>query len=91
VTEHDPLPQAPGSQSKPVQRTEYVVLEKVEGDGWVEAKRVQATSSAAAVSKHVGDRDLADQDIAFVAVPVRSWQPVKPKTTTKTTTTLEAL
>jgi hypothetical protein len=71
--------------------TDYIVLtSQNKGDGWIAEQTISATSSAAALREFLKgvEKNMPD---ALVAVPARSWQPVKPKTTTKTITTLEAL
>lgn len=70
------------------QATEYVVLSKAipaantSGgvQGWQEVKSVTARSATEAVRAAAGDKNAA----MYVAVPARSWNPVKvtPKVTT---------
>lgn len=87
TTEKPPEVAAP----KKATPTEYVVLEQTELGQWVEQKeRVTAAGSTAALKKHL-DAGRGTKASALVAVPARSWQPVKPKTETVTKTTLEAL
>lgn len=72
-------------------RTEYVVLVQVDDDGWREdPTKVEAASATAAVKRYIADHSHSGA-ASFVAVPARSWQPLKQQTTTKTITTLEAL
>lgn len=71
--------------------TEYVLLERV-GTSWSIVDKVSTTGANAAIKKYLAEKGkVASARDAIVAVPARSWQPVKPKTTTKTITTLEAL
>jgi hypothetical protein len=90
-----PVPQAAATQSgaaKQPARTAYVVLVQVDDDGWREAPdTVEAASATAAVKRYLADNESARSAAAYVAVPARSWQPLKQQTTTKTITTLEAM
>ena len=70
-------------------KTEYLVLARV-NDAWAEGGKFSAANSHAAIKAYLDGYKGPTRD-ALVAVPARSWQPVKPKTTTKTITTLEAL
>jgi hypothetical protein len=72
-----PTPEAKTTAS----RTNYVVLQK-DGNTWEFVDDVQATSARAAINAHAGK--ALGQPGTFVAIPARSWRPVKvtPKTTT---------
>lgn len=71
--------------------TEYVILaNKPQQGAWLEeTARVPARSAQAAVRAHV-DRIAAveEKDGVYIAVPVRSWQPIKVKIETKTNVVL---
>lgn len=54
---------------------------------WKERGQVQAISAVAAIRKHV--EPDAGLEGTFVAIPARSWQPVKVSTETKTSVKLE--
>lgn len=87
-------------EAKKATPTEYVVLRTEDGITWVTAggmadgkvmtNKFRATSGEAAIKQWL-DGGNDSKATALVAVPARSWQPVKPKTTTVTKTTLEAL
>jgi hypothetical protein len=62
--------------------TEYVVLYQLESGDWSEVKSVEARSSRAAIRVVVDG--AASLDNRYVAVPVRSWQPVTAKIETRT-------
>lgn len=79
----------PGPKSKQAP-TEYVVLAKVDDDGWREIGSFKAVGSNAAIKAHLATGPSGAYT-ALVAVPARSWQPVKPKTETVTKTSLEPL
>lgn len=85
-------PAASTAASRPpanVQRTEYVVLVQVDDDGWREApEKVEAASATAAVKRYLADNPTSRAG-GYVAVPARSWQPLRQQTKTITTTTLE--
>jgi hypothetical protein len=81
-----------GPKSKQPARTAYVVLVQVDDDGWREApEHVEAASGFAAVKRYLAENESARSAASYVAVPARSWQPLKQQTTTRTITTLEAL
>lgn len=93
----------PVAARKPMpQTTSYIVLfQAAEGGPWIVGHvakalnpMIGAASGEAAIKAYLSviarDSD-ANPPYALVAVPARSWQPVKPKTTTVTKTTLEAL
>jgi len=64
---------------------EYVVLKQAaKGGPWAEVKRVEATGADAAI-RSLGQDGLED-GVTYVAVPSRSWNPVKVEV--KTTTTI---
>jgi hypothetical protein len=72
-------------------KTEYVVLEQTELGQWIQQPdTIFSTGGNAALKKHL-DAGKGKKATALVAVPARSWQPVKPKTTTKTITSLEPI
>jgi hypothetical protein len=81
-----------GNAAKSGVRTEYVVLEMVDDDGWREAARITTSSSIAAIREHLKKRPAGERtDASLVAVPARSWQPVRQETKTVTTTSLEPI
>lgn len=86
-TEKPPDAAAPKTKTTP---TEYVVLVKSSDTGWLEAGTFRVVGSTAAIKAFLA-RDKPKDVVGLVAVPARSWQPVKPKTETVTKTTLEAL
>lgn len=83
TTERTPLPVV-----KPT-LTEYLVLARV-NDAWVEGGKYKAANGNVAIKCYLDGYKGPSRD-ALVAVPARSWQPVKPKIETKTITTLEPL
>lgn len=71
--------------------TPYIVLAKF-GDDWRIQETIETTSQHVAIRRHLDGKAVSPKPAdAYVAVPARSWQPVKPKTETVTKTTLEAL
>jgi hypothetical protein len=69
-------------KGKPAQVTEYMVCQQVPaGDGsaktWRELGKAKALNANQAIAKMAGD----EPDGTYVAVPVRSWRPVKPTVT----------
>lgn len=69
--------------------TEYVVFENNgDGQGWTEYGRAKASGTRAAIRAALnGDKA---HNGSYVAVPTRSWQPVKATTRVQTTVVLEA-
>ncbi len=63
--------------------TEYLVLAKPVDDTWVEVAHVNATSAEQAIRK-------AETEGVLVAVPARSWKPVRVTTETRTVLKLQA-
>jgi hypothetical protein len=68
--------------------TEYVILEVQEPEAnglhlWQEAARVDARSAAAAIRSALSGENGTPGE--FVAVPARSWKPVKVSVETKST------
>lgn len=88
----DPTPGSTATIVNPKKATptEYLILVRIAG-AWNEGSKVSASSSAAAIKSSVDSGTTRTDCEAIVAVPARSWQPVKPKTETVTKTTLEAL
>lgn len=70
--------------------TTYTVLVKMSDSGWLEAGTFKTVGSEAAIKAFLA-RDKPKDVVGLVAVPARSWQPVKPKTETVTKTSLEPL
>lgn len=71
--------------------TSYVVLYTTELDPkWGEYKRVTARSAEAAIKSAIGEK-IPDGAVQFVAVPERSWKPVKVRAKIETTLVLEGL
>lgn len=68
--------------------TEYLVLAKDSASFWREAKLVTARSAEEAVRRVASDPS-AEKPSALVAVPVRSWRPVKVRVETQTRLILE--
>lgn len=70
--------------------TEYVVLEQPDGDTlWKIAGATKATNAEAAIRFVLdGDIDLGN-GLSFVAVPARSWKPVKVFAKTETRLVIE--
>ena len=71
----------PEPKSKPAQVTEYVVLQLVpptdspdRGEVWRELGTAKGVNATQAIGKLAGD----EPDGTYVAVPARSWRPVKP-------------
>jgi len=54
--------------------TEYVVLSKQSAGGWTEQKIVVASSAKAALRSALGGAAVEGE---FVAIPLRSWHPLK--------------
>lgn len=68
--------------AKPATPTDYMVLQQAEPDDdaysdrsvWVELGTAKGSNANQAIGKLAGD----EPDGTFVAVPARSWRPVKP-------------
>lgn len=74
----------------PSNLTPYVVLKK-SGDGWdVVQQRVTCLSREVAIREVVEKMAEADQAGTYVAVPARSWSPVRVAAKTVTTLEIEA-
>ena len=71
--------------------TIYKILESSDGQKWSVSGERLAVSAAAAVKAFADTEVLANGDAShyFVAVPKRSWKPVKRLTKTVTQTTFE--
>lgn len=84
-------PKAGDTPAKPAPNTMYVVLRSTGGtNAWEVSGHYATSSSEAAIRAYLKTATVVD-GIALVAVPARSWQPVKPKTSTKVVTTLEPI
>ena len=69
--------------------TEYVIIEASPADkSWKERGKVIATSAHAAIRSHA-DHPAAKDATTFIAIPARSWKPVKVTPQTVTTLKLE--
>jgi len=70
--------------------TSYVILEQIVvadvAGGWKELGIVTARSADAAIRTHLGD---GKHDTTVVAIPARSWKPVRVRTQTVTRLTFE--
>ena len=64
--------------------TEYMILRGVNNDGWVIEKKVTARSAKSAVRELLNGAHHENEHGRYVAVPVRSWQPVTVTVETKT-------
>lgn len=64
------------AEKKAATPTLYRIL-KQDGPGWAEVQTVKASSASAAIRACVSKLAAADQGGVFVAVPTRSWTPVK--------------
>lgn len=84
----DDPPQDPPAETQKEEKgalTQYVILSsnKPKDESWAVVKAVQeARSSKAAVQAYLNG--IADKDGTYVAVPVRSWDPITVKTETTT-------
>jgi hypothetical protein len=58
--------------------TEYVILEANDGQAFTNIATVTAPSASQAIRQHC--LTMQEVDSTFVAVPARSWRPVKVKT-----------
>lgn len=75
-------PKAPAAEKGTT--TRYVILTfDTTTDNWFEAgDRVPATSKNAAIAKH--SRAYAEGSATYVAIPERSWKPIKVTVSTET-------
>ena len=82
MTTTQAAPAAASTPPKTTRGTGYVVLEQDDSGLWSVGATVQAGSVNAAIRKYA---DKSDKARTLVAVPARSWQPVKvtPKVETK--------
>ena len=74
--------QVPAPSSKRAAQTKYVVLEQLDSK-WHLIKKVVARSANAAIREVVG-AEGGDPTGTYVAVPERSWNPVKVSVRTQT-------
>ncbi len=89
------MPDDPSQRAIPVQTakpktplTAYVVLAKdADKDWWLPAAKIGARSGEDAIRRHIEDVKAAGG--VFVAVPARSWQPVKVATKVETSVVIE--
>lgn len=68
---------APVEAARKTQVTDYVVLHdqgETDAPSWREVGTVKGANATQAISKAAGD----EPDGTYVAVPARSWRPVKP-------------
>lgn len=63
--------------------TDYLILKSVEGGTWEVVGSTEARSARSAIRSRV-DGKAETQEGTYVAVPSRSWQPVKVAVETKT-------
>ncbi len=83
------IPVQTGKPERSTEATTYVVLyTTASATGWVEHKRVEARSAEAAVRAAIGEK-IPDGAASFVAVPGRSWKPVKVTPKIETTLVIE--
>jgi hypothetical protein len=58
--------------------TEYLVLELHSEALWREVGEYESVSAKAAIKKMLSEASISEEKVSqFVAVPARSWQPVK--------------
>ena len=71
--------------------TEYVVLSRIDGGKWEELTgRITARGNEAAVRAYLdATKESPNNTVEYVAVPVRSWTPLKVRVQTVTTLKLE--
>lgn len=68
--------------------TDYLVFkQEAGGRGWEEETTIRATSADAAIRRHLDGKTSTAE--SYVAVPARSWHPVRVKVETRSVVTLE--
>lgn len=73
----------PESKKAALPQTKYVVLSLMGGEDWQVIKKVMARSAHGAIREVVAGQPQSGQTGSFVAVPERSWNPVKVTVETK--------
>jgi len=84
-----PAATPPTVAPKPGQGTEYVILKQLDTSGWDRVSKITSRSAEQAVRDVVESLSDGDQGGTFVAIPARSWKPVKVTPLTVTTLKLE--
>ena len=75
------------STDKAASQTEYVVLRSDSTDNWHREGAVKASSADAAIRQFING--ILTTEETLVAVPTRSWKPVRVKPKTVTTLVIE--
>jgi hypothetical protein len=87
-TERIAMTEAASDRTKPkAALTEYIVLAQ-KGEDWKQVAKIGARSGEDAVKRHVS-RGTSGSGGVFVAVPARSWQPMKVTAKVETTLVIE--
>lgn len=80
---------APAAPTAPKKSGGYIVFRQEDG-AWQQVNTSSEKSAGAAIRGVVAKLAVSDQSGSFVAIPARSWQPVKVTAKTETKLVVEA-